>query len=67
MELSIQNGLTAGFTEVEADQDADDPAHNEEQTNEVKLSNVLATSLPMVWVQVEEEEQDGEGDSSGRP
>ena len=55
------------LAEVEAQQQADDAADDEEEADEVECGDMLAETAPLVWVQVEEEEQDGYCEATGWP
>jgi len=44
------------FAEVEADQETNDPYDHEAESDEVEFTDVCSKALPLVRVEVEEEE-----------
>ena len=57
---------TTCFTVVEPDENKHDTDNDEHESNKVELGNVLFQGLAMMGVQVEEEEQNCERNSSSR-
>lgn len=60
-------GHTAFFTEVKAQEDADDTADDEEESDEVEICDMLLETPSLVRVQVQEKEEKSEGNSTSRP
>lgn len=59
--------LTARLAEVEAQENEDNSGNDEEKSDEVEFLDVLPERLPFMRVEVQEEEQQGEADTSGGP
>ena len=57
---------TTCFTVVEPDENKHDTDNDKHESNKVELGNVLFQGLAMMRVQVEEEEQNCERNSSSR-
>lgn len=58
---------TCPLAEVEADQQTDDARDHEAESDEVKFTGMFSESLPLVRVEVEEEEQEETGNSASWP
>lgn len=65
--MELTQVRTAGFAEVEPEQDQDDTGDDEEQPHEVELFDVLVKALALMGVQVQEEEQQGKPDTTRGP
>ena len=56
--------LTAFLTLVETQQYKDNPSDDQEQTNEVKILNMLLEGSSLMWIKIKEEEQDANSSSA---
>lgn len=57
---------TAGLAKIEPKEYTDYPAHYQTQSNEVKFSYMLSEWSSLVWIKVQEYEQDNYGYSTSR-
>ena len=59
--------LTAVLAVVEPKEKTNDASNNEQETNEVKVCHMFTEGPPLMWVKVQEEEQDKGSNPSSRP